>query len=312
MVDDLTLRARRLTTHAAAVLALLVGFAASGGGAPAAGNGVAVPIQGGVFEASGVAAVPGGEGVLFVDDGTADAVFWMQIDASGGQVGDVVRVPLGVAVTDPEGITTDGTRFYVVGSQSKKEGRDGAGLVRFTFDAEAKRAADVERIDGLGALLVSKAPELARLAKRDGLNIEGLAWDARAGRLLLGLRSPLAGSDAVVVPLEVGDGPLSAASVTVAGGVIRVGLGGMGIRSLEAGADGEILVVAGATDKEKRVDFSLWSWSGEAGAAPRRTATLDRDLKPEGVARVESGGVARTIVVCDVSKLLAMGPDAGR
>jgi hypothetical protein len=309
MVDDLTLRARRLTTHAAAALALLLGLAAYGGGAPAAGNGVAVPIRGGVFEASGVAAVPGGEGVLFVDDGTSDAVFWMQVDASGSQVGDVVRVPLGVEVIDPEGITTNGTHFYVVGSQSKKEGRDGAGLVRFTFDAEAKRAAGVERIDGLGALLVAKAPELARLAKRDGLNIEGLAWDARAGRLLLGLRSPLAGSDAVVVPLEVTDGPLSAA---IDGGVIRLDLGGMGIRSLEAGSSGEILVVAGATDKEKRVDFSLWSWSGEAGAAPRRTATLDRDLKPEGVARIGAGGVARTIVVCDVSKLLAIGPDAGR
>ena len=68
--------------------------------------------------------------------------------------------------------------------------------------------------------------------------------------------------------------------------------------------------MAGATDKEKRVDFTIWSWSGNG--APRRLATLDRELKPEGVARVERGGVTRTIVVCDVSKVLALGPDAGR
>ena len=271
----------------------------------------AVPIRGGVFEASGVTAVPGTDGVLFVDDNTSDAVYWMRIDGSGAQVGTVERVPLGVAVADPEGITNDGTSFYVVGSQSKVKGQQGAGLVRFKFDAESKRVRDLERVDDLASVLLGKLPELARLAKGEGLNIEAIAWDARHGRLLLGLRGPLDGSRAIVVPLAVSSGgSFAAASLKVGdGGLIRMDLGGKGIRSLEAGDGGEMLVIAGATDSEKRVDFTLWEWNGTAGSAPRLAATLDRDLKPEGVARVTISGVARTIVVCDVGRLLALNAD---
>ena len=36
--------------------------------------------QGGLFEASGVVAVPGTDGVLFVDDNRADEVLWMRLD----------------------------------------------------------------------------------------------------------------------------------------------------------------------------------------------------------------------------------------
>src|SRR3712207_2160569 len=37
------------------------------------------PFDGGTFEASGVAHVPGTDGVLFVDDGRWEEIFWMRV-----------------------------------------------------------------------------------------------------------------------------------------------------------------------------------------------------------------------------------------
>ena len=53
---------------------------------------VATPMtafQGGTFEASGVAYVPGTDGVLFVDDGRPDEIFWMQIGEDRKQAGPI-------------------------------------------------------------------------------------------------------------------------------------------------------------------------------------------------------------------------------
>src|SRR5688572_16859149 len=83
-------------------------------------------IAGGRFEASGLASVPGSQGVLFVDDAQDKQVFWMELDAEGQQVGKAIAVPLGAHVVDPEGITASGTHYFIVGSQSKR-GTEGDG-----------------------------------------------------------------------------------------------------------------------------------------------------------------------------------------
>jgi hypothetical protein len=121
-----------------AVSAYLV--AQTGMAAPARAAGASPQmIAGGTFEASGVAHVPNTTGVLFVDDGRNREIFWMELSADGRQQASAVRVPLGADVTDLEGITSDGTNFYVVGSQSKKTGFDGDGLVRFRFDPKTRQ-----------------------------------------------------------------------------------------------------------------------------------------------------------------------------
>lgn len=157
--------------------------------------GPARPIPGGVYEASGATAAPGG-GILFVDDDRPDVVFWMELSADGSPPRPPVSIPLGVSVEDPEGITTDGRHVFVVGSQSRGK-RRGAGLVRFRFDAASRRAPEVESIADLKSLLAAKLP-VRKGGKKDGhLNVEGLAWDAKRRRLLLGLRSPLDGTGPV-------------------------------------------------------------------------------------------------------------------
>src|SRR5687768_15473362 len=150
------------------------------------------PFAGGTFEASGVAHVPGTDGVLFVDDGRTEEVFWMRLGEGRKQAGEIKPVRLGASVIDLEGITTDGTHFYVVGSQSKAKGGDLAGLVRFRFDAQGERIEGVEAISRLKRFLAENVAELRgmedRKYKDGGINVEGVAWDQKNGRLLLGLR----------------------------------------------------------------------------------------------------------------------------
>ena len=284
-------------------------------------------IVGGTYEASGVAAVPKTTGVLFVSDSMSDAVLWMEMDASGVQQGPAIRVPLGVSVPDPEAITFDGAWFYVASSQSEaaleklKDPRESKGskrskrskkdeeqpaasgapgLVRFKFDPATRAVSSVERVDDLGALLTAGVPELARLAGNSGLNIEGLAWDPVRGRLLVGLRGPMSGADALVVPVTFEGGAFTAGALKVAP-IVRLSLGGHAIRSVEYDADSKrFLIVAGAPETAERTDFALWEWDGTG--APRRLQTMHRDLKPEGIARV----AGHTLVVCDSSRYLVV------
>ena len=73
-----------LRTIALTIATLVTAQAPAGGGHA---------ILGGTFEASGVAAVPGTSGVLFVNDAMSDAVLWMELDSSGAQKGEAVFGP---------------------------------------------------------------------------------------------------------------------------------------------------------------------------------------------------------------------------
>jgi hypothetical protein len=269
-----------------------------------------VSFDGGTFEASGVAHVPGTDGVLFVDDGRTDEVFWMRLGEERRQAGAITPVRLGASVIDLEGITTDGAHFYVVGSQSKSKGGDLAGLVRFRFDAQGQRAEGVESISGLKRLLAENVAELRGMAewkyKDGGINVEGLAWDARGRRLLLGLRSPVVDGHALVVPLRLRDprAAFTSGNLEVEGAkAIRLPLGGAGVRSIEYDERAKAFrVITGAGPNSEKMDFKLWEWDGEAERPVlREIGTYDRRLKPEGVTRVSTGGREFTLIVFDTS-----------
>jgi len=139
-----------------------------------------------------------------------------------------------------------------------------------------------------------------------GINVEGLAWDPRGGRLLLGLRSPIVEGHALVVPVRLRDprGALTADNLEVEGPkAIRLPLGGAGIRSIEYDDRTRAFrVITGAGPNSEKMDFKLWEWDGD-GARPalRELGTYDRRLKPEGVTRASSGGRDFTFIVFDTS-----------
>lgn len=280
-----------------------------------ASGSVKMAFTGGKFEASGVAHTPGTDGVLFVDDGRPSEVFWMRLDAKGNQAGAVKPVNLGVSIIDLEGITTDGAYFYVVGSQSKPKGSDQAGLARFKFDAQRQRVEEVESISGLKRFLTGNVAELRGLGDRahkdGGINIEGIAWDPQGNRLLLGLRSPVVNGQALVVPLKLREpgGAFSYDNLEAPeAGVIRLPLGGSGIRSVEYDdISKSFQIIAGAGGGGKKTDFKLWQWNGDANEPTLREVNrFDRKLKPEGITRASAGGRNFTFIVFDTSGYAAI------
>jgi hypothetical protein len=266
------------------------------------------PFAGGTFEASGVVHVPGTDGVLFVDNGRVGQCFWMRLDQNGKQVGAIKTVELGVSIEDIEGITTDGTYFYVVSSQSRPKAIAKEGLVRFKFDARSQSIEGFASISGLKKFLVENVAELReegdRKGKDGGVNIEGLAWDPRQGRLLLGLRSPIVDGQALLVPLRLRD-PRSAFSIdnleVQSSKAIRLSLGGVGIRGIEYDGRANVFrIISGSAENQDQTDFGLWEWNGdEQQRVLRETNRFDKNLKPEGVARATVGNRDFIIVVFD-------------
>jgi len=267
-------------------------------------------IVGGTFEASGVAYVPGTAGVLFVDDARNRDVFWLELGSDGRQRSAAQRVALGADVTDLEGITFDGSRFYVVGSQSKRTGFAGDGLVRFRFDPQTRTTSDVERIRGVKSWLADNVPELkgtARILGDEALNIEAIAWDPERQRLLLGLRAPVVNGAALVIPVKLQNpaGAFSTANLRVDGAAIRLPLGGAGIRSLEYDTRARAFrVISGAALNNESRDFHVLEWNGnpEASAPLPVIATFPRALKPEGITAAALGDRQVNVVVFDVGR----------
>jgi hypothetical protein len=270
---------------------------------------------GGTFEASGVVHVPGTSSILFIDDGKPNEVFWMELDEGGSQRGSIKAVNLGVSIEDPEGITTDGTYFYIVSSLSRSKSSGQAGIVRFKFNPGSQTIEDAQTVGELKQMLVNNVNELRDMgavkAKDDGINIEAIAWDPAQSRLLLGLRSPVIDGHALVVPLKLSEtsGQFSIQQPKPEGiEAIRLALGGQGIRSMEYDDKSKLFhIIAGATESQDKNDFKLWEWKGDAGQTGLRdVATLDRKLKPEGITRASVGANEFKFVVFDTSKYLKM------
>ena len=91
------------------------------------------------------------------------------------------------------------------------------------------------RLSGIEKFLADNVAELRGMAdttyKDGGINVEGIAWDAKGARLLLGLRSPVVDGHALMVPLKLQDphGPFSQDNLKVEDGkAIRLPLAGSG------------------------------------------------------------------------------------
>jgi hypothetical protein len=267
-------------------------------------------IADGELELSGVAHVPNSSHILVLDDDTPGEIFLVEIGRDTAQAGDAVPVKLGLRVRDMEGITTDGTHFYVVGSQSKEDGFEGPGLIRFRYDPATRQAQNVESVDSLKAWLADNIAELAGTARQTGdhvLNIEALAWDPGGGRLLLGLRAPVVDGQALVVPVRLADprGAFSRDNLRPDGPSIRIDLRGAGIRSLEFDPESAAYhIISGATLNEETSDFRVYRWDGRSSTPERELAVYSKTLKPEGIANAEMFGKRTKVIVFDIGTFL--------
>ncbi|MEO6277065.1 DUF3616 domain-containing protein [Roseateles sp.] len=192
---------------------------------------------------------------------------------------------------DLEGAAQVGQRIYWIGSHA----RNSSGEVRkdrHRFFATEIVGTTVEPVGKPYTALLADllaAPALAPLKLADaagraaeaegGLNIEGLAA-AADGSLLIGLRNPIPLGKAVVVPLlnpaELVDGKGPARF----GAVIRLDLGGRGVRSIERVGAGYLIAAGPAADTGT---FALFRWSGKAAEAPSPVQLDLNALRPEAL-----------------------------
>lgn len=128
-------------------------------------------------------------------------------------------------------------------------------------------AAVIAQLAAATRLDVASDPDLA--PEVHGLNLEGLAADPTPGnpeRLVLGLRNPKAGGLAILVTL-LNPGAVIAGAPARFGEVIRLDLGGLGVRGLAwSDALGKLVILAGPEADVGPV--RLYTWSGDPLAAP--------------------------------------------
>ena len=248
---------------------------------------------------------------------------------------------------DAEGASTDGEYFYAIGSHSVKR-KDCASnpasryVVRFkarwTAAASGAPTLAIDALQPTGRLweLMTRDPYLGRhvdgclgagqggrlqqMARRPGLNIEGIA--VMGGRLYVGFRGP---SEAGVVPVYSVEAAALFDGTDPKPKLAKLRVGSrQGIRDMVA-ADGAMLLLIGPDDHDPAgaPKWHVAEWRGGGASAstvqPRVLATLDlrdlsfggcfKELKPEALAIVELSASGYKIVVlsdgvCDGGPLI--------
>lgn len=135
-----------------------------------------------------------------------------------------------------------------------------------------------------------------------GYNVEGLTVSKDGQALLLGLRSPLVGGKALLVPLTnpvaaLGLGESAPQPAALAAPVL-LDLGGRGIRSIEWDAARSVyLISAGACDDSG--NFQFFTWGGDSAEAPKPVNTPSAreaaKYSPEGLTPVAGRSSAAAV-----------------
>ena len=213
---------------------------------------------------------------------------------------------------DLEALDVDGHgRVYALTSHSRtgkgeaKQKREK--LVRFEVAGNELR--DPRVVEDLKEQLEAAHPALKEAAEvRDvkdgnGLNIEGLAFDADRERLLIGFRGPLVNGKAMLVALvnvdEVFD---NGAAPRIAGQAVFLDLGGEGIRGMTYDPRlGGFLIISGPLEQVEDVPFRLWFWPGQADRLPQPVTVpgLNGFEHAEGITPVRWRGEERLLIVSD-------------
>jgi hypothetical protein len=266
------------------------------------------------FNASGVTQV-GPHRFVFVDNRDPSALYELVLDDDDAEAERIARRPLaGVAggqLRDPEGLTRvdqNGEIFLIAASSLCVAGTNRSdGLVRARYTRHGELPA--EPMAGFRAWLLRHVPSLATAGEREpdagGLNIEGLAWDPRAGALLFGLRGPAEpGAIAVVrVPVDAGSAGWTTASLgepSIARARIPKSTAAQGIRDISYDEQtGDFLILLGRSTSTCDAPFQLCTWNGRSDKVGLLDVAFHRSMKPEGVTAFRSGDEKRILIVDD-------------
>ena len=269
-----------------------------------------------IYEPSAVLQLPDGR-VLIVEDEEHRALNIMKISENGSLIEDTgAKLTLSQGfehkLDDLEGLTADhnGYTYITTSHSSLKNGKrrhNREQLIRFRVAGDTVN--DVSTVKTLrDELTQSKTLNAAIKAKTghhpdfETLNIEGLTYSHKTDDLLLGLRAPMAGESAIIVPIENPAEVFEKNAAPIFGKPIFLNLGGGGIRSLHFSTILNKFVIANEIPDDKGKDFSkIWTWSGNPNDAPIPVNLPElSDLKNiEGIDSVKVNGVAKLLFTAD-------------
>ncbi len=102
------------------------------------------------------------------------------------------------------------------------------------------------------------------------LNIEGMTYDTKHNRLLLGIREPLAGGKSIIIVILNPNEMFEHQAQPQFAPPILLDLGGTGIRSLDYYAAADTYIVAdSARDARDHAYPRLWRWDGQPQSTPQ-------------------------------------------
>ena len=269
-----------------------------------------------LYEPSAIQQLPDGR-FLIVEDEKDHSFSLVTLSANG----DVSTTSLGPAwfhggdpiwkLDDLEGLTLDGAgHLYAITSHSRDDDGDEQKsrekLARFRIEKD--KVVEPVVVGGLKRALTAAHPVLAAAAlvadakSGAGLNIEALEITPDGQRLLIGFRSPLQGSQAIIASIENTAAVFDAgAAPQISNTLQTLDLGGHGIRGMSyVAALNGYLVISGPVARADHA-FGLWFWSGQADARARRVTVpgLAGFERAEGVCPAIIDGVAKIVIISD-------------
>lgn len=136
----------------------------------------------------------------------------------------------------------------------------------------------------IGAVGKNSGTKLA--PKEYGLNIEGMTISADGKDLYIGMRNPVPGNRAILIPLKNIDDVILRESDPKLGTPIYLNLANRGIRSIEySSAHQMYFIIAGSISGEG--NSSIYSWSGSIKTNPKTIMTFSK-LNPEAIAPIKN------------------------
>jgi hypothetical protein len=270
----------------------------------------------GLYEPSAIQQLPDGRFLVVEDE--KDHSFSLLTLTANGDVSTKALGPAWFHGTDPiwklddlEGLACDSAGYlYAITSHSRDDdGDEQKGREKLArFQIEKDKIIEPVVVSGLKRALIAAHPVLAAAAlvpdakSGTGLNIEALEITPDGQRLLIGFRSPLHGSAAIIASIENTAAVFDAgAAPQVSSALQALDLGGHGIRGMSyiAALNGYLLISGPASRADAA--FGLWFWSGQADAPARRVTVpgLADFERAEGVCPAVIDGVAKIIIVSD-------------
>ena len=269
-----------------------------------------------IYEPSAVQQLPDGR-LLVVEDESSRAFSLMRFAEDGtlyeDEALDVRLIPgFKRKLSDLEGLAKDNDGYiYAVTSHSKnKKGErrpDREHMVRFKI--EGSEVHEVSYFSNLKDALL-KAHDLQKIIKSrigtevdfDNINIEGLLYDRKQNRLMLGFREPMVNNLSMIVVISNPKEMFERDAAPKFSDAIFLELQGGGIRALSYDPVLDTyMIVNEIKGYEDNTYSQLWTWNGDAKTAPEPVA-LPGIINLNNVESIDSitiNGESRLMIMSD-------------